>query len=286
MTNGRIQNAMQRAQTDNKPQSIASLVNSRLESDGYNKRLEQLLGERKEQFISSMVSVITGNAKLQEAFLANPGNVVACGVQAAAYDLPLDPALGFAYIVPYGNKATFVMGFRGMIQMALRSGAYEKINVVEVMPGEIKRYDRMREDIEIEFIEDEEERSKLTPVGWVGYFRLVNGMEKTIYMSRKQIDEHERKHRKGAYMSTTWRDYYNEMAAKTVLRRLLSKWGILSVSYQKHADPETMQAASAVAAGDFAGVVGMDVDYTVSDEDAAIVAELDAEAAAQQEAEA
>lgn len=285
MSNGRIQKSMQQMQNPSKPQSMASLVNSALSSEGYNERLKQILGDRKEQFVSSLVSVITGNEKLQSAFLANPGAVVACGVQAASYDLPIDPSLGFAYIVPYGNKATFVLGFRGMIQLALRTGVYEKINVVEIMPGELKRYDRMREEIEIEFIDDDEERSKLTPIGWVGYFKLTNGMEKTIYMSRKQIDEHERKHRKGYNQSSTWRDYYDEMAAKTVLRRLLSKWGILSITYQQKADPQTMQAAADIAAGNFESVEGMDAEYTVSEEDAAIAAQLDAEAAEQQQME-
>jgi recombination protein RecT len=114
-------------------------------------------------------------------------------------------------------------------------------------------------------------------------------MEKTIYMSRKQIVKHEEKNRKGKYMGKGWRTDFDAMAAKTVLRKLIGKWGILSIDYQMKADPATMAAAEALATGrvdDTDIDVGIMPEYVVSDEDAAIVAELDAEAAAQQEAEA
>ena len=141
---------------------------------------------------------------------------------------------------------------KGMLQLALRTGVYKTINVVDVREGELKRYDRLTEEVEIDFVEDEDEREALPIVGWAGYFRLVNGTEKTIYMTRKQIEAHERKHRKGQYMGKGWRDDFEAMARKTVLRRLLGTWGIMSIDYQR-ADAATVAAADAIATGQWDG---------------------------------
>ena len=121
------------------------------------------------------------------------------------------------------------MGYKGMYQLAMRTGVYSKLNVVDIRDGELVSYDRLTEDIEINFIEDEDERDKKPIIGWCGFFRLVNGMEKKIYMTVKQIEQHERKHRKGNYMGKGWRDDFEAMCAKTVLRRLIGKWGIMEI---------------------------------------------------------
>ena len=173
--------------------------------------------------------------------------------------MPIDPGLGYAYIVPFNNKkddgayrmeAQFIMGYKGMYQLAMRTGVYKKLNVVDVREGELKHYNRLTEDIEIEFIEDEDEREKQQIVGYCGFFRLVNGMEKYIYMSVKQIQNHELKNRKGKYMGKGWRTDFDAMARKTVLRKLIGKWGIMSIDYQS-ADPGTLRAAEAIAKGQF-----------------------------------
>ena len=124
------------------------------------------------------------------------------------------------------------MGWKGMHQLALRTGAYKAINVVDVREGELVRFNRLSEEIELNFIEDEAEREKLPVIGYVGYYRLVNGFEKTIYMSKSQIEAHERKFRKGEYMGKGWRDDWDAMARKTVYRRLIGKWGVMSIDYQ------------------------------------------------------
>ena len=111
-------------------------------------------------------------------------------------------------------------------------------------------YDRLTEDIEIEFVEDEDEREKLPIIGWCGYFRLVNGMENKIYMTKKQVEQHEKKNRKGQFMGKGWRENFEAMAEKTVLRRLLGKWGVMSIDYQT-ATPAMISAAEAIAKGDF-----------------------------------
>jgi recombination protein RecT len=127
-----------------------------------------------------------------------------------------------------------------MHQLAMRTGAYKTINVVDVRKGELKSYNRLTEDIELEFVEDEDEREALEIIGYVGYYRLVNGAEKTIYMSVKQITAHEKKSRKGDYMGKGWRDDWDAMARKTVYRQLIGKWGVMSIDYQSHGEAEKL----------------------------------------------
>lgn len=236
--------------------SISVMVNSLLDREGYRRRFDDLLGRRAPQFVSSIVSMVNADKNLQEAFRNAPLTVIQSALKAATYDLPIDTALGYAYVVPFRNKgtmeATFILGYKGMLQLALRTGVYKTINVVDVREGELKRYDRLTEEVEIDFVEDEDEREALPIVGWAGYFRLINGTEKTIYMTRKQIEAHEKKHRKGQYMGKGWRDDFEAMARKTVLRRLLGTWGIMSIDYQR-ADAATVAAADAIATGQWDG---------------------------------
>ena len=133
-----------------------------------------------------------------------------------------------------------MLGWKGMHQLALRTGAYKTINVVDVRQGELKHYDRLTEEIELEFLEDEDEREKLPVIGYVGYYRLINGAEKTIYMTVKQIENHEKKHRKGQYMGKGWKDDWDAMARKTVYRRLIGKWGVMSIDYQNRQQAEEL----------------------------------------------
>lgn len=236
--------------------SISVMVNSLLDREGYRRRFDDLLGRRAPQFVSSVVSMVNADKNLQEAFRNAPLTVIQSALKAATYDLPIDTTLGYAYIVPFRNhgtmEATFILGYKGMLNLALRTGVYKTINVVDVRAGELKHYNRLTEEVEIDFVEDEDEREALPIVGWVGYFRLINGTEKTIYMTRKQIDAHERKHRKGQYMGKGWRDDFEAMARKTVLRRLLGTWGIMSIDYQR-ADAATVAAADAIATGQWDG---------------------------------
>ena len=241
-------------------QTVATLLNSMLDSEGYKNRFNELLGARTPQFVGSVVSLVNADATLQKAFQQAPITIIQSALKAATYDLPIDPALGYAYIVPFNNtikdgntfakrmEASFILGYKGMLQLAMRTGAYKKINVVEIREGELIRYDRLTEEIEINFVEDEEIRSEQPIKGWCGYFQLVNGMEKTIYMSKSAIIAHEKKNRKGQNMGKGWRDDFDGMAAKTVLRRLIGKWGLMSIDYQK-ANASTIAAAEAIAKG-------------------------------------
>lgn len=241
--------------------SVNQILNAMFDSEGYKKRLSDLLGERAPQFISAVISLCNANTELISAVQQAPQTVIQSALKAASYDLPVDNALGFAYIIPFTNKkklsdgtfvkvpeAQFILGYKGMIQLALRSGCYARINAMDVREGELVNNDRLREDFEFQWIENEEEREKKKIIGYVAFFRLVNGTEKTIYMTVEQISAHERTNRKGQYMSKGWRENFDAMARKTVLRQLLGKWGVLSIDY-KTASPQALRAAENIACG-------------------------------------
>lgn len=254
-------NKIQKATTTAAPaakasQTVNQLMNSILDGEGMRKRFNDLLGKRAPQFISSVVSMVNADKTMQMAFYESPMTVIQAALKAATFDLPIDQNLGYAYIVPFKNykkdtgksvhEATFILGWKGMHQLALRTGAYKTINVVDVREGELESYNRLTEEVKINFIEDEEERESKPVIGYLGYYRLVNGAEKTIYMSIKQIEAHEQKFRKGQNMGKGWREDFDAMARKTVYRKLIGKWGVMSIDYRTVG--EGQQIADALAA--------------------------------------
>ena len=266
MANNKIQAAVQQNKPEAKAQqSVSVMLNSLLDGEKMRKRFDELLGKRTPQFLSSLVSMINDNPALQQAFYQSPMSVIKSALQAATYDLPIDPALGYAYIVPFNNsykdekgnwqkkmEATFVPGYKGLVQLCLRTGAYKCVpDAVDVREGELVSYNRLTGEAVFNWIEDEDEREKLPIAGYAGYFQLKNGAEKTIYMSRKQIEAHERKNRKGQSMGKGWREDFDAMARKTVIRRLCGKYALMSIDYQNGADRYTMNLANALAAQDY-----------------------------------
>ena len=230
--------------------SVNQAINSLLDTGAMRKRFDELLGKRAPQFISSLVTLVNGTPQLHQAVCESPMTGIQSALKASVYDLPIEASLGYAYLVPFRNKgrmeAAFVMGWKGMHQLAMRTGAYRTINVTDVREGELVSYNRLTEEIELDFLEDEDEREALPIVGYVGYFRLVNGMEKTVYMTRKQIEAHEKKNRKGEHMTKSWREDFDAMALKTVYRLLIGKYGLMSIDYRT-ASPDTVQIAQALA---------------------------------------
>jgi recombination protein RecT len=250
MANNRIQRQTSaKAPTTTEKQSVNQLMNSMLDGEKMRGRFDELLGKRAPQFISSVVAMVNADPSMQQAFYESPMTVIQSALKAATFDLPIDQNLGYAYIVPFKNKkknedgtwtkkmeASFILGWKGMHQLALRTGAYKTINVVDIREGELKSYNKLTEEVDVAFIEDEDEREALPIVGYLGYYRLVNGAEKTIYMTIKQIENHEKKNRKGEYQGKGWRDDWDAMARKTVYRRLIGKWGVMSITYQNAAE--------------------------------------------------
>ena len=249
MANTTIQKATQQAPVSSGAKSVNQLMNAMLDGEKLRGRFNELLGKRAPQFVSSLVSLVNASPQLQQAFYEAPMTVIQSALKAATFDLPIDQNLGYAYIVPFKNsykdedgnwkkktEASFILGWKGMHQLALRTGAYKTINVVDVREGELKSYNRLTEEVSIVFEEDEEKRNSLSVIGYCGYYKLINGAEKTIYMTVKQIENHEKKFRKGDYMGKGWKDDWDSMARKTVYRRLIGKWGVMSIEYQSHGD--------------------------------------------------
>mgnify|MGYP002513677271 CR=1 FL=1 len=253
---GKIQNAIANSanrQVAPAQQSVNQLMNSMLDGEKLRGRFNELLGNRSAQFVSSLVSLVNGSPELQKAFYESPMTVIQAGLKAAAFDLPIDPNLGYAHIIPFKNskkdadgnwtskyEASFILGWNGMNQLALRTGAYKTINVVDIREGEMKSFNRLTEEANVEFIEDDDLRETKPIIGYLGYYRLVNGAEKTIYMTIKQIENHEKKFRKGQYMGKGWRDDFDAMARKTVYRKLIGKWGVMSIQYQSAQEGATL----------------------------------------------
>jgi recombination protein RecT len=229
--------------------SVGTVLNSLLDSEGMRKRFDDLLGKRSAQFISSVISVCNENKDLQACVREDPMSVITAALKAAMYDLPIDPSLGFAYIIPSKNtvkteqgnikkwQARMQPGWKGIEQLCIRTGQYLRLpNAVDVREGELISYDRLTSDIQFAWIEDIDEREKRPIIGYAAYFRLKNGAEAYEYMSKAQIEAHEKKYRKGEYMGKGWRDDWDAMARKTVLLKLVRSKGIMSIDYRDGSD--------------------------------------------------
>lgn len=195
------------------------------------KKFENVIGKRAPQFLSSVLSLASNNKQFNNV---DPNTVMGAAMVAATLDLPVNPNLGYMYIIPYGNQAQAQIGYKGYIQLAQRSGLYKHLNAVAVYADEFKAYNPLTEDLDYKpHFKNRNKNEK--PVGYVGYFELMNGFSKTVYWTREQIDEHRQKFSKmsGKQQPTgVWRDNFDAMALKTVLRNLIAKWGPLSTELQ------------------------------------------------------
>lgn len=234
-------------------QSVSAILNGILDGEGYRKRIDEILGKRAPQFISSVVTMAANDTMLSKVVASAPQTIITSALKAAALDLPIDPALGTAYVVPFKNKvkkpdgtdfwrdeATMIIGWKGLVQLAQRTGLYKKINADFVYEGEKIVDDRITGDIRIEG-----EKTSEKVIGYFAYFQLVNGFEKCVCWTREKAAAHEAKNRKGQYMSKAWRDDFDSMSLKSVVRNLLSKWGPMSIDYRT-APPEMAKAAESL----------------------------------------
>lgn len=223
-------------QTQNNNIKVAG-IKQLLDMDVYKKRINEIMGKKAAPFMASIVNV----SNLPSLKDSDPNSIISSAIVAATLDLPIDQNLGFAYIVPYntkeGKKAQFQMGYRGYIQLAMRTGQYKTINAIEIYKGEIKRVNRLTG--EIEFNDDEDLIDRDTVVGYMAYFKLLNGFEKTLYMTKEEMERHAKKYSQSYGSSkdwvsknSLWSTDFDGMAIKTVIKRLLSKYGILSVEMQ------------------------------------------------------
>lgn len=219
-----------------KQQSIATF----LATDSVKENVAKIVGEKDTQrFISSLVSAVQTNPELAKCTNKSLLNAALLG---QSLNLPQSPQLANFYFVPFKNsktnttEATFQLGWRGYMALAMRSGQYKKIHVTDIREGELKAYNPIEDEYEFSPITDMQERLKKPVIGYYAYFVLVNGFKKTLYWSREQMDEHAKKYsqsyRKG-WDSSLWKSDFDKMAYKTMLRQLISKYGPMSVDMER-----------------------------------------------------
>jgi len=215
--------------------TLKALVNA----DVTKKKFQEMLGNKAVGFLTSLINTTNGNAQLQQA---DPNSILKAGAIAATLDLPIDPNLGFAYIVPYKkkykdelgnwnekNEAQFQMGYKGFVQLAIRTGQYKRINVAVLYEGQFESYDPITDELKYNL----ENRLSDEITHYVAYFQTINGFEKYNIMSKEEVEQHGMKFSKTFKKEkSTWQTDFNAMAKKTVLKLLLSKFGILSIEMQ------------------------------------------------------
>ena len=220
-----------------KQESGLKVFNQTLANPKTQEHLQQVLGEKKSSFVNNLTALVANDKKLQEC---NAMSVMYAAIKATALDLPLDPNLGFAYVIPYKNnresntEAQFQIGYKGFIQLAMRSGQYKTINVRDVREGEIVGEDFVSGNLYFKKLSSG--RESVPVVGYVAFFQLVNGFEKMMFWTVDEIKQHAMTYSKtyGSVIKSVreaskWTTDFDAMAKKTALKLLLSKYGILSV---------------------------------------------------------
>ncbi len=201
-------------------------ISQHINKPSINSFLQKQLGEKKGEFVSNLIALTDSDTKLQSC---DPNDLIKCAMNATALNLPLNKNLGYAYVIPYGNKPQFQIGYKGFIQLAIRSGQYKTINTCEVREGEIIRN---KFTGHTEFIEENEDGEV---IGYLAYIEMLNGFQQSLFMTKNQMTEHAKKYSKTfqKYGTGLWLDDYDKMAKKTVLKLLLNKYGVLSTEMQK-----------------------------------------------------
>lgn len=213
------QNAMQNAPGRKTP---AQMMNSILSAESTKKLLENSLKENAGAFAASVLDLYNTDKLLQKC---DPSKVFAECLKAVSLKLPINKQLGFAYIIPYGDVPTFIIGYKGLLQLAQRTGAYKFINSGVVYEGELKSINKLTGEIDLNG-----ERTGDEIIGYFAYVETIDGYQKALYWSKAQVTAHAMKFSKSyARGNSIWKDNFHEMAQKTVLRNLLSKWCVMSV---------------------------------------------------------
>ena len=212
------------------------------------RKVNEILGDEKRgaRFISSIVSAVNSNPALMGC---ENTSILSGALLGETLNLSPSPQLGNYYLVPFkvkrkdkdGNDywvdvAQFQLGYKGYIQLAIRSGQYKKLNVLAIKEGELIKYDPLNEEIEVDLIDDEEERENAKTIGYYAMFEYTNGFRKTLYWSKAKMEKHALQYSKGYQAKkghTFWEKDFDSMAYKTMLRQLISKWGIMSIDMQQ-----------------------------------------------------
>ncbi len=221
-----------------------------LQSDAYKNLINNTLRDpaRANKFVASISSAVATNPALQEC---EAGTILSAALLGESLNLSPSTQLGQFYLVPFkDNKnnrtvAQFQLGYKGYIQLAIRSGYYKKLNVIAIKEGELISYNPLTEELTVNLIEDDEIRENTPTIGYYAMFEYSNGFTKTLYWSKKKMQEHAKKYSQGYRRDlekgsefTFWSKDFDGMAYKTMLRQLISKWGIMSVEMQDAFDKD------------------------------------------------
>ena len=221
-----------------------------LQSDAYKNLINNTLRDpaRANKFVASISSAVATNPALQEC---EAGTILSAALLGESLNLSPSPQLGQYYLVPFNDNrnkrvvAQFQLGYKGYIQLAIRSGYYKKLNVLAIKEGELINYNPLDEEIKVNLIEDDEVRENTPTIGYYAMFEYSNGFTKTLYWSKKKMQEHAKKYSQGYRKDlekgsefTFWSKDFDGMAYKTMLRQLISKWGIMSVEMQDAFDKD------------------------------------------------
>jgi len=214
-----------------------------LAQDGVKAKINQIVGGKDGQrFITAILSAVSTNPALADC---DHGTILSCALLGESLKLSPSPQLGQYYMVPFDDNknnrktAQFIIGYKGMVQLAVRSGYYKKINVIAIKEGELQHFDPLNEEISCLLIDDEDARERAKTIGYYAMFEYMNGFRKVMYWSKAKMEAHAlqysagfRADRKKGNSYTFWSKDFDGMAFKTMLRQLLSKWGIMSIDLQ------------------------------------------------------
>ena len=218
-----------------------------ISSDGYKKMINNTIGNpaKAARFVTAITSAVSQNPALAECDAAT---IVSAGLLGEGLNLSPSPQLGQYYLVPFNDRkngrrvAQFQLGYKGYIQLAIRSGQYKKLNVLPIKEGELVSFNPLEEEIEVHLIEDETERENAQTIGYYAMFEYTNGFKKAMYWSRQKMESHAEKYSMGykAHKGYTfWEKDFDAMACKTMLRQIISKWGIMSIEMQRAVESDT-----------------------------------------------
>ncbi|GAK31825.1 recombinational protein T [Weissella oryzae SG25] len=188
-------------------------------------KFEEVLGKNANGYVTSLLSVINGSQQLQRA---EPSSIMVAAMKAATLNLPIESSLGFAYIVPYGNNAQFQIGYKGLIQLALRSGQIKGLNSGVVYETQFISYDPLFEELEIDFKKPAEGKI----AGYFASMKLTNGFSKVVYWTKEQVEQHRDRFSKGKN-NGPWKSDFDAMAQKTVMKAMISKYAPLNQEMQQ-----------------------------------------------------
>lgn len=209
-------------------------------SNTISNKVNQIIGDESsgKRFISGIISAVSVNPQLSEC---DNQTILSGALLGESLNLSPSPQLGLYYLVPFSDKtrgkvATFQLGWKGYYQLALRSGYYKKLNVIEIKEGEFISWNPLEEELKVEIIEDEEKREKLPTIGYYAFYEYLNGFRKAMYWNKKKMENHALQYSMGYRAKkgyTFWEKDFDSMAKKTMLRQLISKYGIMSTELEK-----------------------------------------------------